>query len=88
MITEGTWDAIALLYRQPEVLEMLNRSGDYQLNDSADYFFRSLRRIRHPNYMPTDSDILRARIKTVGINETRFNLEGTAWFHSTLERRF
>ena len=37
-------------------------------------FFESLDRLFVPNYMPTDQDILRSRLKSTGISETLFDL--------------
>jgi guanine nucleotide-binding protein subunit alpha len=42
--------------------------------DSAPYFFNEVLRIGSPNYLPTETDVLRARLKTTGITETRFNM--------------
>ncbi|KAG9509572.1 hypothetical protein GZH46_01902, partial [Fragariocoptes setiger] len=52
------------------------RSNEYQLNDSAEYFLNSLSRISHPNYVPTQQDVLRTRVKTSGICETKFKYKG------------
>lgn len=40
---------------------------DYHLS-----YFDSIVRIGHPNYIPSDQDVLRSRIKTTGITETTF----------------
>lgn len=53
-----------------------NRSREYQLNDSAAYYLNSLDRISHPNYIPTQQDVLRTRVKTTGIVETHFSFKG------------
>ncbi|GAM18327.1 hypothetical protein SAMD00019534_015020 [Acytostelium subglobosum LB1] len=45
------------------------RDKDFQLNDSAKYFFDSLERISLPNYLPTPQDALRSRVMTKGIVE-------------------
>jgi guanine nucleotide-binding protein subunit alpha len=39
--------------------------SDVSLAD--DSFFDSMQRLAAPDYMPTDQDILRARVKTTGI---------------------
>lgn len=52
------------------------RSREYQLNDSAAYYLNSLDRISHPNYIPTQQDVLRTRVKTTGIVETHFSFKG------------
>ncbi|KAK9971606.1 hypothetical protein ABG768_024962 [Culter alburnus] len=52
-----------------------NRSREYQLNDSAQYYLDSLQRIGAPDYLPTEQDILRTRVKTTGIVETNFSFK-------------
>jgi len=52
-----------------------NRSK-FQLPDSADYFFERLDAIADPNYIPTEQDILRTRVKTSGIVSSDFLVEG------------
>jgi len=37
-------------------------------------FFSHVRRISLPDYIPDEADVLRARTKTTGISETRFNM--------------
>ncbi|KAH9052733.1 G-protein alpha subunit [Lactarius vividus] len=44
----------------------------FYLMDSATYFFAEANRIAASDYLPTTEDILRARVKTTGITETRF----------------
>ncbi|XP_056123271.1 guanine nucleotide binding protein (G protein), alpha activating activity polypeptide O, b [Rhinichthys klamathensis goyatoka] len=51
------------------------RSREYQLNDSAQYYLDSLQRIGSPDYLPTEQDILRSRVKTTGIVETNFSFK-------------
>lgn len=40
--------------------------------DSAAYFFDQVGRIGASDYVPNESDVLRARTKTTGISETKF----------------
>ncbi|RHZ45261.1 hypothetical protein Glove_682g14 [Diversispora epigaea] len=64
--------AIKTLWRDPSVQQCFNRSREYQLNDSAKYYFDSIDRISQADYFPTDQDVLRSRVKTTGITETTF----------------
>ncbi|KAL1921274.1 uncharacterized protein VTP21DRAFT_10990 [Calcarisporiella thermophila] len=66
--------AIAELWEDAGVRRCFERSREYQLNDSAKYYFDSVERISHPNYMPTDQDVLRSRVKTTGITEMTFQI--------------
>eukprot|EP01100_Stratorugosa_tubuloviscum_P014005 TRINITY_DN725_c0_g1_i1.p1 TRINITY_DN725_c0_g1~~TRINITY_DN725_c0_g1_i1.p1 ORF type:complete len:353 (+),score=163.43 TRINITY_DN725_c0_g1_i1:156-1214(+) len=47
----------------------------YQLNDSASYFFSEVNRFIDPNYLPNDQDVLRARVRTTGIDEALFEFD-------------
>ncbi|PAV18416.1 heterotrimeric G alpha subunit B [Pyrrhoderma noxium] len=65
-------DAIRGLWRDPGVKEAVRRSREFQLNDSAVYYFNQIDRMSDAQYLPTDQDILRSRVKTTGITETMF----------------
>ncbi|KAG9031946.1 guanine nucleotide-binding protein subunit alpha [Tulasnella sp. JGI-2019a] len=67
-------DALRGLWYDPGVRAVVNRSREYQLNDSASYFFHALERMAAPGYLPTDQDILRSRVKTTGIVESVFHV--------------
>jgi len=67
-------EAIRSLWKDPGVKEAVRRSREFQLNDSAVYYFNAIDRMAAPNYMPTDQDILRSRVKTTGITETTFKV--------------
>ena len=67
-------DAVRGLWKDPGVKEAVSRSREFQLNDSAVYYFNSIDRMSSPGYMPTDQDILRSRVKTTGITETTFKV--------------
>src|ERR1700761_4062239 len=54
--------------------EVVRRSCEFQLNDSAVYYFNAIDRMASPEYMPTDQDILRSRVKTTSITETMFKV--------------
>ncbi|KAI8384610.1 G protein alpha subunit [Radiomyces spectabilis] len=66
--------AIKELWIDDGVQATFKRSNEYQLNDSAAYYFESIDRIGRPDYNPTDQDVLRSRVKTTGITETKFNI--------------
>jgi len=51
------------------------RSREYQLNDSASYYLNALDRLGSPDYIPTEQDVLRTRVKTTGIVETHFTFK-------------
>ena len=50
------------------------RSNEYYLLDSAQYFISESARTFSESYIPTDQDILRTRVATTGIIETSFEI--------------
>lgn len=73
-----TMDLVSLMKRlwaDQGVQQCFGRSREYQLNDSAAYYLNSLDRISQPNYIPTQQDVLRTRVKTTGIVETHFSFK-------------
>ncbi|KAI9530851.1 Guanine nucleotide-binding protein G(k) subunit alpha [Dissostichus eleginoides] len=66
---------IQRLWGDVGVQTCFDRSREYQLNDSAAYYLNDLDRICQPNYVPTQQDVLRTRVKTTGIVETHFTFK-------------
>ncbi|CAG0879246.1 unnamed protein product [Cyprideis torosa] len=64
------------MWRDPGVQLCFSRSREYQLNDSAAYYLNALERISRPDYIPTQQDVLRTRVKTTGIVESHFEYKG------------
>lgn len=65
---------VQALWSDKKVQEMFNRRYEFHVFDGAGYFFQDLERLRPPNYTPTFEDILRCRMKTVGIIEIGFQV--------------
>lgn len=66
--------AIHHLWQDPIIPKIMDHSSEFYLMDSASYFFGEVLRIGRPEYTPTETDVLRARQKSTGIVETRFNM--------------
>ncbi|KAI0088277.1 guanine nucleotide binding protein, alpha subunit [Irpex rosettiformis] len=61
---------IKALWKDDGVREVLARQKVI-LGDSAEYFFKHVDRIASRHYEPTDDDVVRARLRTVGVQEYR-----------------
>jgi len=68
---------IKLLWTDPAIRSTYKRSAEFQLNDSAAYYFDSIDRLIAPDYSVSQEDVLRSRTKTTGIIETEFDVEET-----------
>lgn len=62
-------EGIKLLWADPAIRETYKQRSLFQLNDSTEYFYARIDEVVRDGYLPTDQDILRARIRTTGIVE-------------------
>eukprot|EP01134_Creolimax_fragrantissima_P003440 CFRG3440T1 len=74
IVTEEPYISILRkVWADPGVKSAYIRRREFQIGDSAAYYFDNLERIAAVEYIPTDEDILRSRVKTIGITEARFH---------------
>jgi hypothetical protein len=66
------FDHVAGLWQDTGVKTAFERSHEYQLIDCAEYFLNKVAEVRKDDYRPTDEDILRCRVQTRGVFETKF----------------
>ena len=60
------------IWKDESLQQCYARSREYQLNDSAGYYLNELNRISDLNYIPTEQDVLKTRVRTTGIIQTQF----------------
>lgn len=78
-VTPEIAEAISTLWKDPGIQEIYSRANEFQLIDSAQYFFESIDRIAEDSFIPTPDDLLRARARTTGITEIAFPCRGVHW---------
>ncbi|EDQ99979.1 guanine nucleotide-binding protein alpha-4 subunit [Laccaria bicolor S238N-H82] len=78
-------DMIAL-WNDEGVREVLRRRK-IRIEEESGFFLDDLERLTSLKYMPTDDDVLKARLKTVGVSEYKFEMEATAGRDSGTEWR-
>lgn len=67
---------IGHLWSDPGIKKAYARRNEFQLDDSTQYYMSELKRICSENYVPTEEDVLWARVKTTGIIEVRCSFGG------------
>ncbi|XP_067233916.1 guanine nucleotide-binding protein G(olf) subunit alpha isoform X3 [Chanodichthys erythropterus] len=73
--TEEFFEHAKHLWDDEGVKACFERSNEYQLIDCAQYFLDRIESVRQSDYTPTDQDLLRCRVLTSGIFETRFQVD-------------
>jgi len=61
------------------IKEIFERRSEYQLNDSAQYYFDQLPTICAPDYVPSEQDVLRSRVRTTGIVQSDFVIKSMSF---------
>ncbi|MES1913243.1 MAG: hypothetical protein MHM6MM_005450 [Cercozoa sp. M6MM] len=67
---------IETLWQDAAVQQTFARRSEFQLGDSAQYFFERVHEIAKPSFVPSEQDLLRVRVRTTGIVESNFCIEG------------
>ncbi|XP_065827324.1 guanine nucleotide-binding protein G(s) subunit alpha-like [Oscarella lobularis] len=77
---EEFYDNTLALWKDSGIQKAYKRSNEFQLLDSAGYFLGRIGAIRRPDYLPTNEDLLRCRIITQGIYETKFEVNRVTFY--------
>lgn len=75
-INEEVADPIKILWNDPGIQATFKARAKFQFPDSAPYFFDRIDDIARPDYIPTKQDVLRSRVRTTGIVENAFEIDG------------
>ncbi|CCA68664.1 related to guanine nucleotide-binding protein alpha-4 subunit [Serendipita indica DSM 11827] len=75
-------DDMLALWHDPVVRQVL-KMGNVRLEDMPGFFLDDIERITSLSYVPSDDDVLRARLKTIGVSEYTYDVnmmgERTTW---------
>ncbi|KAJ3123174.1 guanine nucleotide-binding protein subunit alpha, partial [Irineochytrium annulatum] len=74
-VSDAVTEAISVLWRDKGIQTAYSRRNEYQLYSACAYYLNNLMRICSPTYVPTDQDILSARVITTSISETQIKVE-------------
>jgi len=67
---------IKALWKDEGIKETYENRAQFQLTDSASYFFERINEVAENGYVPNGQDVLRSRVRTTGIVENSFDIDG------------
>ncbi|ESP03937.1 hypothetical protein LOTGIDRAFT_185322 [Lottia gigantea] len=70
------YEALKSLWKDRGIRLAVSRGYEFELNDSAIYYFENMDRICSIKFQPSCTDVLRARVRTTGVIETCFKIDG------------
>ena len=69
-------DDIKLLWESSPIQTTYARRNEFQIVECARYFLSKVHEVLHPDYVPTEQDLLQMRMQTIGIIEYKFEMQG------------
>ena len=74
-IDDKIGDMITALWKDDAISATYKRKSEFQLNDSAKYYFKKMDIIKQDGYIATVEDLLRSRVRTSGIVEEVYTID-------------
>ncbi|KAF9159776.1 guanine nucleotide-binding protein subunit alpha [Mortierella sp. AD010] len=71
--------SIKALWEDAGIQTTYNKVLQLNIQDSAKYFMDAIERIADLDYIPTDDDILQARVRTLAVSEHIFNIDNITY---------
>jgi len=75
-LTQERGDLILKLWADPGIQKVWARRSEYQIIESTITYLDSMTRISAPGYIPTEQDMLLARVRTSGILTEAYDIDG------------
>ncbi|CAG8598600.1 17930_t:CDS:2 [Funneliformis caledonium] len=72
-------EGIIELWKDSAIRKAYKHASEIGLQDSAKYFLDNVERFAQKDYLPTDEDILQARVRTIGVSEHKFEIDGVTY---------
>eukprot|EP00092_Neocalanus_flemingeri_P013043 GFUD01014055.1.p1 GENE.GFUD01014055.1~~GFUD01014055.1.p1 ORF type:complete len:372 (+),score=89.07 GFUD01014055.1:45-1160(+) len=74
-IEKDVGNALTSLWNSEKIKNCVASPNHHQLDDSVPYFYNSMDRILSPDYVPSQDDLIRVRVRTTGIVEVNFSVK-------------
>jgi len=70
-VIAGCRDDMKVIWEDPTICKMLNRRK-FRIEDTPGFFLNDVEQIAVHDYLPTDDDVICARLRTLGVQEHKF----------------
>lgn len=78
-LTPDVGEHLHALWHDAGIRETYKNRHMFQLADNFNFFFDRVKEISDPDYIPTEDDVLRCRIRTTGIVEQDFDISNNTF---------
>jgi GTPase SAR1 family protein len=75
-VDEKLGSALRAIWQDAGIQSTYEARANFQLTDSTKYFFDRIEDIMREGYIPSEQDVLRSRVRTTGIVENEFVIDG------------
>ena len=79
MVPSEIGEKMQMLWQDDGFQECLKHGIEYQLSESAPYYFERMVKTLDPSYVPTELDVLQSRVQTTGVVETSFKQDNITY---------
>ena len=74
-LTPELGEVVKKIWEHATFQTVFTRRSEFQLNDSAEFYFNEINRLSASGYTPTLDDVLRSRVRTTGIVQSDFTIK-------------
>mmetsp|Transcript_19024 Transcript_19024/g.31131 ORF Transcript_19024/g.31131 Transcript_19024/m.31131 type:complete len:382 (+) Transcript_19024:46-1191(+) len=75
LVDEEVGTLVKAFWNDPDVQNTWRQRAEFQVQDSLKFYCEEIDRIMQDDYIPTEQDILRARVRTSGIVEENYTID-------------
>jgi GTPase SAR1 family protein len=75
-ITPAIAATLKKLWADAGIQETWKQRANFQVQDALKYYIQEIDRVAEPGFTPSDADILRSRVRTTGIQEETYIIDG------------
>ncbi|CAM9857422.1 unnamed protein product, partial [Heterosigma akashiwo] len=76
-LTPEIWEALRYIWSEISIQITWQNRSTFHVNDSLSYFMNNIDRLSHASYIPSQMDLVHAKVSTLGITQQTFTYNHT-----------